>query len=48
MKFYRAVQKLLVGDRQTRQTGGLISLVPIFESRLKSLKFELGHPNTFW
>jgi hypothetical protein len=35
-KTYQAVQKLLVGDRQThRQTGDLISLLSFLESSLK-------------
>jgi hypothetical protein len=36
MKIYQAVQKLLVGDRQTGiQTGNLISLLSLLKSMLK-------------
>jgi hypothetical protein len=43
MKINQAVQKLLVGDRQTDiQTGDLISLVSFLESRLKlDLKWNM-------
>jgi hypothetical protein len=46
MKIYQAVQKLLVGDtvRQTQtdgQTGDLISLLSLLESRLNVIHFFL-------
>jgi hypothetical protein len=43
MKFYQAVQKLLLGDtdrHMDRQTGDLISLLNFLESRLK---ITIGH-----
>jgi hypothetical protein len=36
-KIYQAVQKLLVEDTRThRQTGDLVTLLPLLESRLES------------
>jgi hypothetical protein len=43
MKIHQAVQKLLMGDTQTEQTGDLIRLLSFLESRLKNYVVEYSY-----